>query len=326
MDFKEFGIFLKPGMERVEALIAASLSSDIPLLEMTNRKLQEHPGKRLRPVLALLVAGASGKVSESTYRYAAAAELLHNATLLHDDVVDGATERRGIPTVATLLNSPAAVLIGDFWLVRCLHLILDAEVEPDRVLRIFSATLGHLTEGEMLQLQKARKGDTTEEDYLRILYGKTASLFEGTALSAAISAGAAPEVTEAMGAFARNLGIAFQIKDDIFDYAAEESKIGKPVGIDLLEQKITQPLLCVLETLPEEEAAALRSKVMQVTDNPSLADEIRTLVREKGGIRMAEEKMEGYIGKALSFLVALPSSEEKTYLTKLARFVAGRDL
>ena len=313
-------------MARVEALIEASLRSDIPLLDQTNRRLQEHPGKRLRPVLALLVAGACGTPCESTYHYAAAAELLHNATLLHDDVVDGATERRGVPTVATLLNSPSAVLIGDYWLVKCLRLVLEGSVEPEKVLRIYAAALGHLTEGELLQLEKAQKADTTQEDYLRIIYGKTASLFEASAVSAAVSVGASASLTEAMGSFARNLGIAFQIKDDIFDYSAREGVIGKPVGIDLKEQKITQPLLCVLDKMGPEEAATLRRKVREVTDHPELADEIRALVVERGGVEAAGKVMDDFAGKAISCLEVLPLSEEKSYLAKLAAFAVGRSL
>ena len=149
--------YLRPQMDQVEAFIQASLVSDISLLDAVNRQLREHPGKMLRPILTLLCAGALGKINEDTIRYAAAAELLHNSTLLHDDVVDGATERRGLPTVASLLGGPAAVLIGDFWLTKCMDAILGASTESARVLRIFARTLGFLAEGELLQMQKARK-------------------------------------------------------------------------------------------------------------------------------------------------------------------------
>ena len=251
MDIQALYTYLRPNLDRVEARIDTSLRSDIALLDGINRRLREHPGKMLRPMLALLVAGACGGVTEDTLRFAAAAELLHNATLLHDDVVDGAVERRGVPTAAKLLGGGPAVLVGDYWLVNCMQEVLDASHEPERVLRIFARTLHHLTEGELLQMEKAGKGDTSQADYLRIIYGKTASLFEATATAAAISARASEEQVKAMGQFARLLGTAFQIKDDILDYSESSAALGKPVGLDLKEQKITQPLLCALESVSE---------------------------------------------------------------------------
>lgn len=320
--------YLKPGLEQVNSFIDAALRSDIELLDSTNRSLREHPGKMMRPILALLVAEAAGAATpppEDTYRYAAATELLHNATLLHDDVVDGATERRGMPTVASLLGGSAAVLIGDYWLQKCLRLILGARRETDRVLRLFAQTLGHLTEGELLQMQKATSGDTTLPDYLRIIYGKTASLFESTALSAAISVSAPEEVVRAMGDFAVQLGIAFQIKDDIFDYSDAAQALGKPVGIDLLEQKITQPLLCALDQVSAAEQQRIRGLVVRIAEQPSLAAEVSAFVKEHDGVSLAVTEMEKHVDLAISYLHVLPESREKGYLEKLARFVGQRE-
>ena len=320
--------YLKPGLEQVETFIAAALRSDIELLNSTNRSLREHPGKMMRPMLALLVAGAAGPASpqpEDTYRYAATAELLHNATLLHDDVVDGAKERRGMPTVASLLGGSAAVLVGDFWLAKCLKLVLGGRRETYRVLGLFAQTIGYLTEGEMLQMQKATTADTTQEDYMRIIYGKTASLFESTAFSAAISVGASEEVIRAMGDYAVQLGLAFQIKDDIFDYSDEAQALGKPVGIDLKEQKITQPLLCALETVPVEEQQRIRGLVARIADNPALADEVSVFVKAHDGISRAIARMEKHIEKAVSILDILPESRDKDYLRKLALLVGKRN-
>jgi len=319
--------YLKPGLEHVNSFIDAALRSDIELLDSTNRSLREHPGKMMRPILALLVAEAAGQATppEDTYRYAAATELLHNATLLHDDVVDGATERRGIPTVASLLGGSAAVLIGDYWLQKCLRLILGARRETDRVLRLFAQTLGHLTEGELLQMQKATTGDTTQTDYLRIIYGKTASLFESTALSAAISVGADEDVVRAMGDYAVQLGIAFQIKDDIFDYSDASEALGKPVGIDLLEQKITQPLLCALEQVSPEEQKRIRGLVARIADEPSLAAEVSAFVKEQNGVALAIAEMDKHVELAISYLHVLPESKQKGNLERLARFVGQRE-
>lgn len=324
MSLSEIKQFLQPLMERVETRIDTSLKSDIALLDATNRSLRENGGKLLRPMLGLLVGMACGKVNEDTVRYAAASELLHNSTLLHDDVVDGASERRGLPTVASLLNSPAAVLIGDYWLVRCMQTILDADRYSEQVLRIYARTLAHLAEGELLQMQKASAGDTTEEDYLRIIYSKTASLFEASALAAAVSVDAPEAIREAVGGFARNLGLAFQIKDDIFDYESSAADVGKPVGIDLQEQKITQPLLCALEAVPEAEAADIRRKVVRILDHPELAADVRAFVLSRGGVEQACRKLDGYTERALACLEVLPDSREKGYLVQLARYVGER--
>ena len=317
---------LHPYIERVERLIVDYLQSDIELLNATNSMLRQRPGKMLRPMLGLLCAGAAGGINEDSVRFAAASELLHNATLLHDDVVDGATQRRGAPTVSSILNSQSSVLIGDYWLVKCMQVVLSSSAKADRVIRIFAKTLSDLAEGEILQLQKAGDASTTEEDYLRIIYCKTASLFEASALAAAVSAGAPEWVEKALSGYARNLGLAFQIKDDIFDYSAPEAEVGKPVGIDLLEQKITQPLLCALEKASPEEAAAIRLKVRSVMDNPSLATEIRAFVQDRDGVALAARKQDFYIEKAISHLVTLSDSPEKLYLAKLARYVGSRNV
>jgi octaprenyl-diphosphate synthase len=250
--------------------------------------------------------------------------MIHNATLLHDDVVDGATTRRGKPTVMSILSSPASVLIGDYWLVKAIRRILDAERYSERAIRLFAKTLSDLAEGEMLQLEKASSGDTTRKDYLRIIYSKTASLFEASVLAGAVSADAPEEWTDALAGYARNLGIAFQVKDDILDYAGDAA-LGKPVGIDLKEQKITLPLLCALDSVPAAEAAEVRALVGRISDEPALADRVRAFVLERDGVGQAVAEMEKYIDGAASCLEALPSSAEKPYLVELARYVGERN-
>ena len=223
----------------------------------------------------------------------------------------------------SILNGPASVLVGDYWLVKAIRCILDAERYSERVIRLFSKTLSDLAEGELLQLQKASNADTTREDYIRIIYSKTASLFEAAVLSGAVSADAPEEWTAALAGYARNLGLAFQIKDDIFDYAGGEG-IGKPVGIDLQEQKITLPLLCALDTVSEDEASTVRSLVGQISDMPDLAVRVRNFVQERGGVPLAVKEMEKYIAEAVFCLEELPETEEKSYLAKIARFVGER--
>lgn len=319
---KEIKAYLQPWLDKVESVIEDALRSDVSLLEATNRSLRENPGKMMRPSLALLCAAAVGAPNEDTIKFAAAAELLHNATLLHDDVVDCASERRGRPTVASFLNPHASVLIGDYWLVKAVSTILGASRNTDRVTRIFAATLGHLAEGELLQMEKAVKGDTTQQDYERIIYCKTASLFEASALSAAVSVGAPEESVKALGEFARLLGMAFQVKDDWMDYASGEDALGKPVGIDLKEQKITQPLLCALEGAENE--ADIRDKVTRIADNPALAGEVLSFVKDRGGIEKSAVKVDEHIEKAIGLLGFLPEGPAKDRLVTIARYVGER--
>ena len=326
MDIKQVKEFVGSDWTAVQERIASALQCDIDLLNMTNESILSHSGKQLRPLLTLLFARAcsGGKVTEATIRYAAAAELLHNATLLHDDVADCSEKRRGVPTIMSLMGPSVAVLIGDYWLVRALDAILTDAPSDAAVLKIFSRTLSALAEGELLQLQKAQKGDTVEEDYLRIIYNKTASLFEAACLSAALSVGAGKEMEQAAIDYAVSLGNAFQIQDDILDYSGSDS-VGKPLGVDVLEQKITIPLLGALANVSEQEQQHIRSLVNDIVGHPEHRDEIVEFVRENGGLDYARVRLEEYVEKAVRALDVLPDSQEKEYLKELAYFTAKRD-
>lgn len=326
MTLDEIKDFLGQDWKDTDALIRSSLESDISLLNATNKAILDHSGKQLRPIVSLLVARAcgGGRVNADSVRYAAAAELLHNATLLHDDVADSSCERRGAPTVMAILGGPASVLLGDFWLVKALENILASSANCNEVIRIFAGTLSSLAEGEMLQLQKASSGDTVEEDYYRIIYSKTASLFEAAFVSAAISVNAPADWIEAVRDYAVSLGIAFQIKDDIFDYS-DGKKIGKPVGIDLEEQKITLPLLGALAVASPERAKQIRGMVLDILEHPEYKEEIVGFVKEGKGIEYAVSRLEDYVSKAVDALAVLPDSKGKDYLVKIAGFTAYRD-
>ncbi len=326
MTLDEIKDFLGQDWKDTDALIRSSLESDISLLNATNKAILDHSGKQLRPIVSLLVARAcgGGRVNADSVRYAAAAELLHNATLLHDDVADSSCERRGAPTVMAILGGPASVLLGDFWLVKAMENILASSANCNEVIRIFAGTLSSLAEGEMLQLQKASSGDTVEEDYYRIIYSKTASLFEAAFVSAAISVNAPADWIEAVRDYAVSLGIAFQIKDDIFDYS-DGKKIGKPVGIDLEEQKITLPLLGALAAASPERAKQIRGMVLDILEHPEYKEEIVGFVKEGKGIEYAVSRLEDYVSKAVDALAVLPDSKEKDYLVKIAGFTAYRD-
>lgn len=324
MDIKSVREYLGKDWEAVKEKIETSLMSDIALLNATNSSILSNSGKQLRPLLALLVARAcSGhQISEATIRYAAAAELLHNATLLHDDVADNSDQRRGVPTIMSLMGPSVSVLVGDYWLVKAMEMILGSSEEDHMVTKIFSKTLSDLAEGEMLQLQKAQNGDTVQDDYLRIIYSKTASLFEAACVSAAISVNASEEYMTAARNYAVALGIAFQIKDDILDYSGTES-VGKPLGVDILEQKITMPLLGAIAHAPAQESR-IRDLVKGIVDHPEYRDEIVTFVKKNSGIEYAVRQLDGYVEKAVEALSVLPLCRERALLEDLAYFTAKR--
>lgn len=325
MDIKSLIEFLGADWHAVKERIRASLKSDIDLLNSTNDSILSHSGKQMRPMLSLLMARAcnDGVANDVTVAYAAASDLLHNATLLHDDVADGSLKRRGEPTIMSLMGPSVSVLVGDYWLVKAMELILTVADGGSRVMKIFSKTLSDLAEGEMLQLQKAQNGDTTEEDYLRIIYNKTASLFEAACVSAALSVGADEVQVQAAKAYAVALGLAFQIQDDILDYSGTDA-VGKPLGADVLEQKITMPLLGALASVPEEEALRVRKMVKDIAGHPEYRDVILTFVRENAGIDYAVSQLDRYVSEAVAALDVLPDSEAKKYLVDLAYYTAKR--
>lgn len=325
MDIRAVKEYLGQDWLSVQERIASALESDISLLNATNASILSQSGKQLRPMLALMFARAcTGRATDAGIRYAAAAELLHNATLLHDDVADGSELRRGKPTVMSLMGPSVSVLVGDYWLVKAMELILQDSDTDTTAIRIFSKTLSDLAEGEMLQLQKAQSGDTDEKDYLRIIYNKTASLFEAACVSAAISAGVSEDVVKAARDYAVALGLAFQIKDDILDYSGTES-VGKPLGVDILEQKITLPLLGALNNVSGQKQAEVRGKVKDIVGRPELRDDIVSFVKENGGLEYAKARLEEYVNEAVHALDILPDSREKECLVELARYTAIRD-
>lgn len=325
MDIRAVKEYLGQDWLSVQERIASALESDISLLNSTNASILSQSGKQLRPMLALMFARAcTGKATDAGIRYAAAAELLHNATLLHDDVADGSELRRGKPTVMSLMGPSVSVLVGDYWLVKAMELILQDSDTDTTAIRIFSKTLSDLAEGEMLQLQKAQSGDTDEKDYLRIIYNKTASLFEAACVSAAISAGVSEDVVKAARDYAVALGLAFQIKDDILDYSGTES-VGKPLGVDILEQKITLPLLGALNNVSGLKQAEVRGMVKDIVGRPELRDDIVSFVKENGGLEYAKARLEEYVNEAVHALDILPDSREKECLVELARYTAIRD-
>lgn len=307
---------------RMRELIRAGLHTDVALLEDVNGQVFAHSGKMLRPLISLLVAKALGEPNDDSLHYAAASELLHNATLMHDDVADESSERRGAPTVSAMLGPSAAVLVGDFWLAKAVETVFVTE-RFSRVVKFFSDTLSDLAEGEMYQLEKASSADTTEEDYFRIIQCKTASLFVAAAVSGACSVDAPEEMQEAAKAYATALGTAFQIKDDILDYAGS-GELGKPVGMDLKEQKITLPLIGALSTLEDE--SPVRDKILHIHEHPEYCGQLHSFVIERGGIEYAAARLQEYIDKAVDALRPVPDSPARDALVEIARFNAFRQV
>lgn len=302
----------------VKALIKRSLGSDVPLLDEINSSLLDNAGKMLRPMLTLFSAKlcGAGIVSGESINGAAAVEILHNATLLHDDVADEAETRRGQPTVLSKYGPVPAVLVGDFWLAKAVGLLTGSS-HLQWVVNVCARTLTDLAEGEMLQQQKAFSSDTTVEDYLRIIYCKTASLFETACKIGAVSVDAPSEFVKAVGNYGRAMGMAFQIQDDILDYAGSAAT-GKPVGIDLLERKITLPLLGAIERTGSGEC--IRSMIRDIPEHPEYCHEITRFVLDNGGVEYAKKKLGAYVKEAVSALEVFPESQFRSAL----EFIAGQ--
>lgn len=297
-----------------------SVKSKVPLLDTIMNYIVKRKGKQMRPLLVLHCAKLFGEVNESTYRGAALVELLHTATLVHDDVVDESNMRRGFFSINALWKNKVAVLVGDYLLSK--GLLLSLKNKDFKALEILSSAVEQMSEGELLQMEKARKLDITEEVYFDIITKKTASLLASCCGIGAHSTGVSEEVLEDVIAMGEAVGIAFQIKDDLFDYG--DNKIGKPTGIDIIEKKMTLPLIYVLNVADKGE----RRKIIKVIKNSkkSKADiqEVIQFVKIKGGIEYAQTRMLEYKKKAEDLLNSIPTESSTEYLKALIDYVIER--
>ena len=326
MSGNEIISFLGKDWVELQSVIRRALSTDIDLLQKVNDKLYSRSGKQLRPMVSLLMAktcSTDGAANSDSCRFAAAAELLHNATLLHDDVADASAIRRGMPTLSAEMGTTSAVLVGDYWLSSAVQTVLSA-TENMEVIRFFARTLSDLAKGEMIQLQNSMTGKTSQEDYFKVIYCKTASLFETAAVAGAISVSASRERVEAASQYASCLGTAFQIKDDILDYEGGE-KLGKPMGVDLAEQKITLPLLGALQNAGRYENR-IRKKVTEIHSHPEYVQEITRFVLENNGVEYASERLDEYVARAVDALEIFEDSPQKDYLVQIAQYNAYRTI
>lgn len=312
--------------ERFERLLSESLDSGSGILNKVNGYLLDSSGKKLRPLLAMVTAKAcSGYVNIQSMACAAVSELIHTATLLHDDVVDNSDRRRGKPTVSRLFSPGVSVLVGDYWLTKAIHLLISNNC-PYEVLALYSGAIEQLAEGEILQMEMADNLATVRDDYINIISRKTASLFIASVKGPAIVSGAGREIVEAMGKFAWYVGCAFQIRDDILDYYPS-SRTGKDSGSDIMERKITMPILCAMRNAVDGDRY-VRSRMSEISALPGnesrdrkIADEIRDFAVLHGGLESAEKELSAYVLKARECLSVLPESLSKEHLEAIASYI-----
>lgn len=298
----------------------SAMRTDVALLDRITRYLIKTKGKQLRPMLVLFSAHISGGITPSTYRGAALVELLHTATLIHDDVVDDSDERRSFFSINALWKNKIAVLVGDFLLSR--GLLMALEHDDFQSLKIVSKAVKLMSEGELLQMEKARRLNIDEAVYLDIIRQKTASLFASCCETGAASATSDPEITERMRLFGEKVGIAFQIKDDLFDYGTDD--VGKPRAIDIKEKKLTLPLIHVLN----KSSWAERRKLINIVKNHNTdREKVQYLIDHvyaSGGIDYSTQVMNHYIEEAENILDQFADSPAKTSLLELMRYAVHR--
>ncbi|MEI8032588.1 MAG: polyprenyl synthetase family protein [Chlorobiaceae bacterium] len=298
------------------------LHSQNTLVDKVTRYVLRQQGKQIRPALVLLSAKLCGGVNDSSYRAAIMVELLHSATLIHDDVVDGAEMRRGIASINALWKNKISVLIGDYLLSR--GLLYSLEHKDYGFLHLVSEAVRRMSEGEMLQIQKTRSLDISEKDYLSVISDKTASLISSACAMGARSATDDESLVACMKSYGEYLGLAFQIRDDLLDYTGDEKKTGKELGIDIRDKKITLPLIYALLHSPLSEQKTIRSILKSSAKRSVRRSEVMVFVREKGGFDYAAEVAEGFAAKAAASIASFEESPAKTSLLQLVDFVMKR--
>jgi len=303
-----------------EQKFTQSVKSQTPLLDRIMKYIIKRKGKQLRPMFVFLSARLHGSVNESTYRAAALVELLHTATLVHDDVVDESLERRGFFSVNALWKNKIAVLVGDYLLSK--GLLLSTDAGDFKHLHILSEAVKQMSEGELLQIEKARKLNLKEDIYFEIIRSKTASLLSSACAVGAWSTSQDENLTQRMKLFGEKTGIAFQIKDDLFDYGNDN--VGKPTGNDLKEKKLTLPIIYTLNHIDASEKRKIIYIIKNENKNAEKVKYVMQKVIETGGIDYAIEKMNQYRDEALAILFEYPKSEIRDGLEELVRYTTDR--
>lgn len=317
----EIQLPIKEHLKRFEKTFKASMQSSAPLLDRITRYIIKQKGKQMRPMFVFFSAGVSGAITESTYHGASLVELLHTASLVHDDVVDNANERRGFFSINALWKNKVAVLVGDFLLSK--GLLLSVKNNEHDLLRLASEAVEQMSEGELLQIEKARHLDIEESIYYDIIRKKTASLIASCCAIGASSAGADQETIEKLRLFGEKVGIAFQIKDDLFDFGLDD--VGKPVGNDIKEKKMTLPLIHALSIVDKSQKRKIINLVKNHNEDSQKVAEIINFVKINGGLDYATEQMLKYQQEAFDILDTIPNGGEyKKGLEQLVRYTTER--
>ena len=308
-------------MKEFEVRFRENMQSHVPMLDKVTHYIIRRKGKQMRPMFLFLTAKMLGEINDKTYQAASLVELLHTATLVHDDVVDDANERRGFFSVNALWKNKVAVLVGDYMLSKVL--LLSIENNNTRLLGIVARAVKEMSEGELLQIEKARKLDITEEVYFEVIRQKTASLIAAACCAGAVST--APdddEIKKRMWLFGEKTGMAFQIRDDLFDFGDDD--VGKPLGIDIKEKKMTLPLIYALNQAEKSVRRYMINIVKNESHKPEKVDEVIRFVRQSGGLDYAREAMYRYRQEAFDLLELAPESPARQSLRDLLVFVTER--
>jgi len=309
-------------MERFEKKFTDSMSSNVSLLNRITHFIVNRKGKQMRPMFVFLTAKllGDGAITERTYRGASVIELIHTATLVHDDVVDDSNQRRGFFSVNALWKNKIAVLVGDYLLSKGLLLCINNE--DFDLLKIISVAVKEMSEGELLQIEKARNLDITEDIYFEIIRQKTATLLAACCAMGAQSVSQDKDTVDKMRSFGTLLGMAFQIKDDLFDYG--ETKIGKPTGIDIKEQKMTLPLIYAINNVSKKDRNWLIHSVKKYNTDKKRVKKVIEFVKDSGGLEYAQKKMEAFQKDALDILMTFPKNDYRDSLELMVNYVITR--
>lgn len=321
MNLKDISIPITEELEYFQEQFSKVLKSNVALIDLITKYLLKQKGKKIRPILVILSAKLVGNVNERTYVAANLVELLHTATLIHDDVVDEAKTRRGIASINAVWKNKAAVLIGDYLLSS--GLLIAVEAKEHTFLQYTSEAVKSMSEGELLQIQKARNFDATEETYFKVIKDKTASLLKSCCKMGALSATSNEEHVERLGVFGENLGIAFQLQDDYLDYAGRKKLLGKSVGNDLKEKKFTLPLIISLKNAPKKKSAEIMKLIK--SDSTKKFNIVHDFVYEYGGMEYTQNKIKEYSDKAKEAICIFKETETKKSLLKLVDFLEIRE-
>lgn len=313
---------IREDMGRFEGHFRSSMKSKIPLLDIITNYILRRKGKQLRPMLVFLTAKMLGETNHSTYNAAILIELLHTATLIHDDVVDESYERRGFFSINALWKSKVAVLVGDYLLAK--GLLMAVSENEYELLTIVSDAVREMSEGELLQIQKSRKLNITKEEYFDIIRKKTATLISACAACGAKSINSDPVTVEQLRLFGEYVGMAFQIKDDLFDYQ-KKGIIGKPIGNDIKEKKFTLPLIHALENGSESDKKHIIRIIKNDNQNSRKIKEVIDFVERNYGLDYSKEKMFEFRNKAIRLLDNYPDNKAKDSLIKLVNFTVSRE-